>query len=247
MTLKDQARRDLEIVIDQTVALGHRCGLSIDDIAGLFQASLDKLRHEQTVVPATSSILPQQMNFLSHMIGLWARDPLYVDETGQPLVLPRSGDPVSLGRLYAQALKTTTKQSHLLTEEEAITYLAQHGAIDELSPGQWQRTSMTVYANRKDRVSPFAQLGYLKGFTTTNAHNLDALQGQGRVQSVASVAGFPVKQLPLLSARLREESLDLLDRFDAYLVTQREAHLDTKEEVCSAAIGVYLSIDDNES
>ena len=244
MTVKDQARRDLATVIEQTVSIGYRCGLSVDDIADLFENSLDKIRDEHTVIPATSSILPQQMNFLSHMIGLWARDPQYVDETGQPLVLPRSGDPVSLEDLYAHAIRTTTRQSYLLTEEETITYLAEHGAIEETTPGLWQRTSKTVYANRKDRVSPIAQLGYLKGFATTNAHNLDALQGEGRVQSVASVAGFPVDQLPLLSARVREEGLQFLERFDAYLVTQREAHLGSREDVCSVAVGVYLSVDD---
>lgn len=240
-----KAREDLERLFFIVANFAARCGFSDEEIAAMVTAATDsnveerpRRAHETT----DTSILPEHVDFLSYLIGLWSQDGRYVDDVGKIRSIPERGPAPSLHDLYAKAVDKSLPLEDPLEFDRALKLLKMHNAIVEGGDDLWIAPSIGFRSNSDNSVAIVQQAAYLRDFAETIYFNVSKREAktEGRFQYVTTVRGFPTEKLPMINRALRDEGLFFLENVDDLLVTERVKHLAVNAEKRRVGVGVYF-------
>jgi hypothetical protein len=175
----------------------------------------------------------QSLNTATRVLSGWHLDVEFLDDRGQPRVLPGKGPGPSLGALlrrYAGDIPTTA----------LVKELVRAGSIERLADGRY-RVLRRYYMPRAADAESIERAGHvLSDLATTVEYNLsrrsaDPSRFEGRAQSLRVEA----RQLPAFRAFLEREAQGFLERVDDWLSTHEVDPADRDAVPLRIGAGVY--------
>jgi len=188
-----------------------------------------------------ASPLPAEDESLSHatrVLSAWHLDPDFVDELGQPRLLPPSGPPPSFDALLR-------RHAGDIPPKALAKDLLRAGSIEELEDGRYRPLRRFHMPTQMDPLAVRRSGSVLADLGTTIEHNLSRGTHQpSRFEGRAHSAAIDPRALPAFRAFLEREAQGFLERVDDWL-SAHETNDSTAARVRLGA-GVY-AIHDRDS
>jgi len=237
--MTDARQRLLAKFADAATVVTKQCGISLDDIVRAFSDSYNRVEIPPTTSPAESGLMTvKQRNLFARMISVWRRRSEFVDEDGEPILLPASGAALSLVSLFETAAASDAAGTAGATPAVAIATLESHGAIHRQEDGRYALTATAFVVNANTSAGAVSNLSYLAEYAGTIAHNAYGGQG-GRFNRVARTVGFPENKLPVVVAMLEERGTIFLQQVDQFIMKEKENAGDVSGKR-KVAVGLFL-------
>jgi len=178
---------------------------------------------------------------IGELLTAWYEDPLYVDNSGNPLPIRMNGSRASFARL-ANRVVPNLDARWLLSQLERVRAVA----IDEDRLIHIKVRSLPVYEDK--RLAIQHTLTSLEGFIRTLRHNLDSAPSNSEqlFHRIAWNGEFSSKDLPHLKIRMKRNGQAFLESWDNWMVQRSKStarNSKRRNKLLQVSVGVYLSVD----
>jgi len=187
----------------------------------------------------TSRRLYPHIAAIGELLTSWHQDPVFLDDSGQPLPLKMRGTRRSF-RFLAKQSVPKIEPNLLLSELQRIGAVS----IDSRKVIRVLMRSLPVYEDR--RLAIQHTLTSLDSFIKTLRHNLNSARSNSDqlFHRVARSGAFDARDIPALKIRVKRQAQSFLESSDNWMARR----LKTKKRISKSrraqvAIGVYLSVD----
>ena len=176
---------------------------------------------------------------IGELLTIWHKDPMYLNNSGEPIALKMNGEEPSFSKLAERALpKMGVKK--IFSELKAI------GAISADKRGfiHAKTRSLSVYEDR--RLAVQHTLSTLRGFIQTLRHNLDSnvLNSEQLFHRVAWNGKISLDDIPKLKIWLKHRGQIFLESADNWMLRRsRTAASRRSNSTRQVSVGLYLSVD----